>query len=55
LSDFEKLHPNHWATLSAKKGAQHQNISPKWRNFAQSGRTVCELAAETLRRSSSEE
>jgi hypothetical protein len=32
-----KLLPNHWAIFSRKKFAQCHKISPKWRNFAQSG------------------
>jgi hypothetical protein len=35
-----KFRSYHWAIFSRKKFAQCQNISPKWRNFAQSGHPV---------------
>jgi hypothetical protein len=33
------LCPNHWATISGKKGHPRQKILPKPRNFAQCGHT----------------
>ncbi len=35
-----KFHPNHWATFSRKKFAQHHKKLPKLWNFAQSGHPV---------------
>jgi hypothetical protein len=40
LGDFlKKIAPKSFCDIFKKKCAQRQKISPKWRNFAQSGHT----------------